>query len=198
MGKKTIFPVLIILLIATGVFVWLKSEKALKTNKGQVNLTNRSLNTMAENLFTIKTSAFKNGKPVPAKYTCEGEDINPLIEIQNKPAGTKSLALIVEDPDAPGGTWVHWLVWNIDPKTQYIHEDSLPAGAVEGTTSFGKIGYGGPCPPRGDKPHRYFFRAYALDRELDLPSGADKNALLQAMDGHIIGETEIYGTYARP
>ncbi len=149
------------------------------------------------NGLVIKSSAFKNNEFIPAKYTCEGENVNPLLEILNVPPETKSLVLIMDDPDAPSGTWDHWIMWNIDPKTHYIPEDSVPAGAVEGTTSFGRLGYGGPCPPRGDKPHRYMFKVYALDTVLDLKEGAVKAELEKAMAGHILDQTTLIGLYQR-
>jgi Raf kinase inhibitor-like YbhB/YbcL family protein len=148
--------------------------------------------------IVVKSSAFKEGGTIPEKHTCDGENVNPLLEILGAPEGTKTLALIMDDPDATsGGVWVHWLIWNIEPKTQYIHEDNLPAGAVLGTTSFGKIGYGGPCPPRGNEPHRYMFKVYALDSVLDLAEGAKKEELLQAMEGHVLDEGVLIGLYAR-
>lgn len=145
----------------------------------------------------IKSSAFKNNENIPSKYTCDGEDINPLLEILGVPEEAKSLVLIVDDPDAPGGIWNHWTLWNIDPRTQYIYEDSVPGNALEGKTSFGRVGWGGPCPPKGDKPHRYIFTVYALDTELDLPKGAEKEELEEAMKGHIIDKASIIGLYGR-
>lgn len=148
--------------------------------------------------IVLKSSAFKNNDLIPTKYTCDGENVNPLIEILNMPAEAKSLALIMDDPDATGGvTWDHWLMWNIDPKTHYIPEDSVPAGAILGKTSFGKTGYGGPCPPKGSKPHRYMFKIYALDTLLDLAEGAAKSELLKSMEDHILDEGLIIGLYGR-
>ncbi len=150
-----------------------------------------------ENL-TIKSSAFKNNEFVPVKYTCDGDNVNPLIEILNVPKEAKSLALVMDDPDATGGvTWVHWLVWNINPQTNYIEEDNLPQGAIEGKTSFGKTGYGGPCPPRGSKPHRYMFKVYALDIALGLMEGEGKTELTKAMEGHVLAEGLLTGLYSR-
>ncbi len=148
--------------------------------------------------INLKSSAFKPGGEIPSKYTCDGENINPLVEILGIPEGTKGLAFVVDDPDATsGGVWDHWLLWNIDPKTHYVPEDSVPAGAVQGKTSFGKEKYGGPCPPRGDKAHRYRFKVYALDALLDLSEGASKNELEEAMRDHILDEAELVGFYAR-
>ena len=143
----------------------------------------------------IASDAFDNKHNIPAKFTCDGEDINPPLDFSEVPDEAKSLVLINDDPDAPEQTWVHWIVWNIDPSTEYIEENSIPAGSVEGVTSFGKRGYGGPCPPSGE--HRYFFKLYALDIELDLPEDADKAELEEAMDGHIIDEAEFIGLYSR-
>jgi len=146
-------------------------------------------------VMTISTPAFKNGENIPAKYTCDGDNINPLLEISGVPAGAKSLVLIMDDPDSPSGTWLHWLVWNIDPATTEIPENSVPAGAVQGATSFGDIGYGGPCPHSGE--HRYFFRLYALDFGLDLPAGTERPDLERAIAGHILAQAELMGTYRR-
>lgn len=132
---------------------------------------------------------------VPTKYTCDGNDINPPLEISNVPESAKSLALIMDDPDAPGGTWVHWTLWNIPPTTTVIPEKALPSGAIEGITSFGTPGYGGPCPPTNT--HHYYFKLYALDTELDLPSSSDIKRLEMAMSDHIIGKTEHIGLYTR-
>ena len=145
----------------------------------------------------LKSSSFKNGAFIPAKHTCDGEDVNPLIEILNVPEGTKSLTFIIDDPDAPAGTWDHWILWNIDPRTHYIPEDTVPGNALQGKTSFSRPGYGGPCPPKGDRAHRYMFKVYALDVLLDLAEGASKPELLQAMEGHILEQGVLTGLYAR-
>ncbi len=143
----------------------------------------------------ISTPIFKNGGNIPPKYTCDGENVNPPLEISDVPAGARSLVLIMDDPDSPGGAWLHWSVWNIDPKTTEIMENSAPAGAVEGATGFGRTGYGGPCPRSGE--HRYFFRLYALDSKLNLPAGARRPELEQAMAGHVLAEAELTGRYRR-
>ncbi|MCP6719801.1 MAG: YbhB/YbcL family Raf kinase inhibitor-like protein [Patescibacteria group bacterium] len=145
----------------------------------------------------LKSSAFKNNGLIPAKYTCDGEDVNPLIEILNVPEGAKSTVLIMDDPDAPAGTWDHWILWNIDPKTHYIPEDSVPGSALQGKTSFSREGYGGPCPPKGDKAHRYMFRVFALDVMLDIPEGSPKTEVLKAMEGHVLDKTVFTGLYQR-
>jgi len=148
--------------------------------------------------FILKSSAFKEGELIPAKYACDGDDVNPMLEIRNAPENAKSFALIVDDPDATRGVpWDHWLVWNIGAKTQYIPEDTVPGDAVQGRTSFGHEKYNGPCPPRGAPAHRYFFKLYALDAMLALPAGATSATLTTAMQGHIIMETHLMGRYAR-
>jgi Raf kinase inhibitor-like YbhB/YbcL family protein len=146
----------------------------------------------------VKSSAFKDGGNVSLKHTCDGDNVNPLLEIRNAPAGTKSLVLIMDDPDATrGGTWYHWLVWNIDPKTQYIDEDTIPYGAVQGTGSGGRVRYEGPCPPRGNPAHHYRFSIYALDTLLELPAGSDEAALKAAMNGHVLAQGMLIGLYGR-
>lgn len=143
----------------------------------------------------ILSSAFQNNQDMPAKYTCDGENINPPLEFAEVPENTQSLALVSEDPDAIAGVWTHWLIWNIDPKTNQIAEHNVPTGAVQGKTSSGGNVYHGPCPPSGI--HRYFFRAYALNIKLNLSSDADKNGLEEAMKGHVIEEAELIGIYKR-
>ena len=143
----------------------------------------------------LVSPAFKNNEFIPEKYTCDGKDINPPLLIENIPSGTKSMALIVDDPDAPEGTWVHWVVWNISPDTKEMKESSVPGGAQQGVNDFRKHEYGGPCPPSGT--HRYFFKLYALDTMLNLGSKAKKSDLEQAMKGHILEKTELIGRYRR-
>jgi Raf kinase inhibitor-like YbhB/YbcL family protein len=148
----------------------------------------------AENM-KIESVAFGNNDMIPANYTCDGADINPQLTIGGVPAGAESLVLIIDDPDAPGGTWVHWTVWNIDPSVTEIPENSVPVGAVEGVTDFGETGYRGPCPPSGT--HRYFFKLYALDTTLELDSSAAVQDIDEAMDGHILESTELVGLYGQ-
>jgi len=140
----------------------------------------------------VQSTAFKNGGQIPSKYTCEGENINPEIEISSIPENTRSIALIVEDPDAPRGVYDHWIVWNIPPN-ETIPENSRPG--VSGKNSFGNTSYGGPCPPSGS--HRYFFKVYALDRELDIAAGSDKQKLKEAMKDHVLGSGELMGHYQK-
>ena len=145
--------------------------------------------------LTITSPAFVHSMAIPARYTCDGQDINPPLIINAVPDGARSLALIVDDPDAPVGTWVHWLVWNISPQTREIKESSLLVGAVQGLNDWKRNRYGGPCPPSGT--HRYFFKLYALDIILNLAPSTNKTALERAMQGHIIAQGELMGTYRR-
>ena len=147
------------------------------------------------NELKLSSTAFQNNGFIPSKYTCDGRDINPPLTIENVPPGTKSLALIVDDPDAPMGTWVHWVSWNIAPDTREIKENDAPKGAAAGLNDFKRQSYGGPCPPSGT--HRYFFKLYALDTALDLPSGTKKTDVEKAMKGHVISEAQIIGLYKR-
>lgn len=148
-----------------------------------------------ESSMIIQSTAFSHNQKIPVKYACDGEDISPPLTISGVPGEAKSLVLIVDDPDAPAGTWVHWLVWDIDAGTQEISEGSVPPGAIEGMTSFGKPGYGGPCPPSGE--HRYFFTLWALDSTLGLNGQAKKSNLMEAIKGHILTEARLIGTYSR-
>lgn len=147
--------------------------------------------------FALKSTAFKDGGPIPKKHSCEGDDVNPFLEIRNAPEGVQSFALVVDDPDATGGVWDHWLVWNIEPKTQYIAEDTIPSGAVQGRNGIGKAKWSGPCPPSGDAPHRYQFRLYALNALLELAAGSTKAELETAMEGHVLATATLMGQYFR-
>ena len=142
----------------------------------------------------ITSSAFHEGGNIPSKFTCDESDTSPPLQITGIPSNAKTLALIADDPDAPGGLFTHWLVWNIPAQTNSIAEGSAPKG-VHGTNDFGKSGYGGPCPPSGT--HRYYFKIFALDRQLDLPSGAKRGQLDAAMKGHVIAQGELMGRYSR-
>ena len=145
--------------------------------------------------LNITSPAFKHNEHIPAKYTCDGADVNPALAIENVPTGAKSLALIVDDPDAPAGTWVHWVVWNVSPDIREIKEHTAPSGASQGMTDFRRRNYGGPCPPSGT--HRYFFKLYALDTMLNLGADSTKAALERAMQGHILAQAELIGLYKR-
>lgn len=151
--------------------------------------------------LTVNSSAFREGQPIPAKYTCQGEDVSPPLEWSVPPEGTQSLALICDDPDAPVGTWVHWVLYGLPPGTRNLPEhvparETLPDGSRQGVNDFRRVGYGGPCPPPG-KAHRYYFKVYALDTSVALPPRATKAQLLQAITGHILAEGQLMGTYQR-
>ena len=150
--------------------------------------------------FSLKSSAFTEGATIPKKYTCDGPDISPALEWSGVPAATRSLALIADDPDAPVGTWTHWIAGNIPPDHSLSEEvqktETLADGTRQGKNDFRRIGYGGPCPPPG-KPHRYFFKLYALDTKLDLKPGASRSELESAMKGHVLAETHLMGKYGR-
>ena len=151
--------------------------------------------------FELSTPAFQPGAPIPKDYTCRGRGVSPELNWGDPPAGTQSFALIMDDPDAPSGTFVHWVIFNIPAETGSLPEnvpkvDELPSGSRQGRNDFRKIGYGGPCPPPG-KPHRYFFKLYALDRSLDLKPGASKQEVEKAMQGHTLEKAEQMGRYQR-
>jgi Raf kinase inhibitor-like YbhB/YbcL family protein len=146
-------------------------------------------------MLKLSSPAFDHNGLIPSKYTCDGKDLSPPLAMEGVPENAKSLALIVDDPDAPAGTWVHWVVWNIDPKTGSFAEGGVPKGAREGMNDFRTRGYGGPCPPSGT--HRYFFKLSALDTILDPGTGATKAGLERSMQGHILARTELVGLYRR-
>jgi Raf kinase inhibitor-like YbhB/YbcL family protein len=151
--------------------------------------------------FAVKTTAFSEGGVIPKKYTCDGADLSPELTWADAPERTQSLALIADDPDAPVGTWTHWLIWNIPAKTTTLAQgipknENLDDGARQGKNDFKRIGYGGPCPPPG-KPHRYFFKLHALDAMLDVKAGASRNELERAMKGHVLSQAELMSRYGR-
>ncbi|OGU42353.1 MAG: phosphatidylethanolamine-binding protein [Ignavibacteria bacterium GWB2_35_12] len=170
-------------------FLFLLTDVSQSQRKGDTKMSIR-----------ITSTAFTEGGMIPEIYTCEGRDISPPLSWSNLPEGTKSIALINDDPDAPMGTWVHWVIYNIPPietglKEGIPSEKVLPNGTKQGITDFRRVGYGGPCPPSGT--HRYFFKIYALDTMLELESGAAKGQLLTAMEGHILGTGQLIGKYKR-
>ncbi len=152
-------------------------------------------------VLEVSSPAFQEGDRIPTKYTCDGQDVSPLLAWSEPPVGTQSFALIVDDPDAPGGVFTHWVLFNIPTDSRELPEAvptraQLLSGALQGENDFGKIGYGGPCPPPG-RPHRYQFTLYALDQSLDLKAGVSKKQLLGAMRGHILVQGQLTGTYKR-
>ena len=151
--------------------------------------------------FQLTSTAFAAGQPIPARYSCLGQDVSPPLAWTDPPQGTQNFALIADDPDAPVGTWVHWVLYNLPADSLGLpedvpSEDTLVDGSRHGQNSWGRVGYGGPCPPSGT--HRYFFRLYALDTQLDLPVGKDKKQLLKAMEGHVLAQAELMGTFTKP
>lgn len=155
--------------------------------------------------FTLISPAFQNEQAIPKKFTCDGADVSPALKWSGAPAVAKSFALIMDDPDAPPGTWVHWIIYDLSAKTNSLTEgvakkpdgpDGSKQGLVWGVDSFSKVGYYGPCPPPG-KPHRYYFKLYALDGPLNLPVKATKPQVEAKMKGHILGQATLMGTYGR-
>jgi len=190
--KHTTFLVMALLFMNCG--------SAKKENQSTNKNTEDSMSTGSLGKLALTSTAFKEGETIPKKYTCDGPDISPPLEWESAPANTGSLALIAEDPDAPMGTWVHWVVYDIPPNVSELAENippekTLPDGAVQGKNDFRNIGYGGPCPPSGT--HRYYFRLYALDTKLNLPPGSTKFDLVKAMQGHIVSEAQLMGKYSR-
>jgi Raf kinase inhibitor-like YbhB/YbcL family protein len=152
-------------------------------------------------VLRLSTPSFQPGTPIPPQYSCKGADISPALQWSNAPAQTAAFALVMDDPDAPAGTWVHWTMWNIPPGTHEVPENlskeqQLPDGTRQGRNDFHKTGYNGPCPPAG-KAHRYYLRLYALDTRLDLPAGASRADLDAAMKSHILQQAEYMGTFRR-
>ncbi len=150
--------------------------------------------------LNIKSSAFEEGALIPEKYTCDGEDVSPPLSWTQPPKETKSMVLICDDPDAPMGTWVHWVLFGLSPDTLELaegvsHEKEVLGGVKQGLNDFRRYGYGGPCPPGGT--HRYFFKLYAVDTQVDLNAGATKNEILNAIKGHVLAEGELMGRYSR-
>ena len=188
--SSSVKPNLIINLIFISVLLSLQANQIFSQTKSKIK-------TMEMKVYS---SAFKDGNFIPSKYSCEGANVSPQLHWNNAPKDVKSYAIILNDPDAPSGDFVHWIVYNIPGNMKELHEDVTPSRNVPeevmfGTNSFGRIGYGGPCPPPG-KPHRYFFRIYALNTIMHhLESGATKQQLLKAMEGHIIAEGSLMGRY---
>jgi len=192
MSRFTFILIFVAVIVGTGLYFFSQSAVNEIANQSVENL--KELITK-EVPMKITSSAFQNNQSIPAKYSCDGEDVNPPLTFSELPDNTQSLVLIMDDPDAPAGTWVHWTIWNINPTTTEIAENSVPEGAVEGITSSGSAGYGGPCPPSGE--HRYIFKLYALDAMLELDASADKAALEQEMQSYILGKADLTGLYRR-
>ncbi len=146
--------------------------------------------------MSLTSPAFAEGAAIPLRFTCDGEDRSPPLTWSDPPEGTRALALVMDDPDAPGGVFTHWLVYDLPADARSLAEGELPGGGKQGENDFGRIGYGGPCPPRGEQ-HRYRFAIYALDAPLDLPPGARRAAVLEAIAGHALARGVLTGTYRR-
>ena len=196
MGSTSKVIIIFIILICI-IFYFLKRSSQPTLQESSIPPEKESVGEEKEDIQNMKLTSpvFENNQLIPSKYACDGEDINPPLQISEVPEGAKSLVLIVDDPDAPMGTWDHWIVWNIDPDTGKIEEDSVPEGAVEGLNDFRKHSYGGPCPPSGT--HRYFFKLYALDTQLELDDSSRKKDVERAMKGHILDTAELIGLYQR-
>jgi len=202
MRKAFFLIILIPLIVVTLLSLYIiKSGSEIETESemdtvDQTETDSSNISNISSSQISMKISspAFGPNESIPSKYTCDGENVNPPLQFQDIPDGTKSLVLIVDDPEAAAGIWVHWLVWNISPEISQIEENSVPANAIQGTTSFERADYGGPCPP---EEHSYFFKLYALDVELDLESAKEKKDLEAAMNGHILEKTELIGLYER-
>lgn len=186
---KSRLLLIFILIVFLGVVFLISNGLSKQTNTKSLKVFH------PKTMLKITSPVFLEGGLISQKYTCKGENISPPLIIENVPTEAKSLVLIVDDPDAPMGTFTHWLVWNIDPKLKKIEENSTPAGAVVGENDFGQIGYGGPCPPNGI--HRYYFKIFALDKVLDLPSGSTRNQLELVIKDHILEQTEIMGRFGQ-
>lgn len=187
--RNLLFPIFALIIIGV-VGVFLFSARGGKQQPAPTKLQPKLKTNMQ-----IASPAFQNNQSVPEKYTCDGDNVSPPLVFSEVPKEAKALVLINDDPDAPAGTWVHWTLWNIPLQTEKIEENSVPQEATEGVTSFGKPGYGGPCPPSGT--HRYFFKLYALDTTLDLDSSSDVKKLEAALQGHVLQQAELVGLYSR-
>lgn len=191
--KKSIFIIPIVVIIIGIVFsLYPEINPTPKSSTSESNLKSTYGN--ISQVLKISSTAFENDGNIPSEFTCDGQDISPPLSIENVPKGTKTLSLIMDDPDAPMGTFTHWIVWNIpSSKTQFTKGEKIDF--PQGRTSFGMMKYGGPCPPSGT--HRYFFKLYALDAELDLSAGSSVMDLQKEMVGHIITESTLMGKYSR-
>ena len=186
--KQWLFIALALILTAWGCWLIKQKNEELKNLRAEQPLT-------ISNNMILNSPVFRRNGFLPAKYTCDGLNINPPLKITEAPAEAVDLILIMDDTDAPGEHWTHWLVWNIPTSTRIIEENNLPDKAISGLTDFGEKKYGGPCPPSGT--HHYIFTLYALDIKLNLTANNDKNALLKTMRGHVIAQTELTGLYSR-
>ncbi len=180
--------------LAAGLFFYFSRSSS--RQKNQIPSQSQDINLNQPKTMKIASPNFENNADIPPKYTCDGKNVSPALEFSDIPAEAKSLALVMDDPDAPAaGGFVHWVIFNIDPTLRSIEENSPPENSVEGTNSAGRTGYTGPCPPTGT--HRYFFKLYALGREVGLDYSAGREDVEKAMAGHILGQAELVGLYKR-
>jgi len=197
-GTSTRCPYLFLAILIPALAISFRAQGVAAAPGGARVAGEPGANTMA---FAISSTSFSTGGDIPKKFTCDSADVSPELSWTGAPAGVRSFALIADDPDAPVGTWTHWVFFDLPPQTTELPEgvpkvDEPPSGGRQGRNDFRKIGYGGPCPPPG-KPHRYFFKLYALDQMLNLKSGSSKKEVEQAMQGHILGKAELMGKYGR-
>ncbi len=194
--KKNSYITIIILIFLVVIYITAKSG-VFDSFRNSTSTQNNSVTINKSKGMKITSPAFVNNTKIPSKYTCNGNNVNPPLIFEDVPHNAKSLVLIVDDPDAPMGTWVHWVVYNINPKAKDVAENSIPQDGIQAVTSFAKPGYGGPCPPSGT--HRYFFKLYALDTILhfDETQAVDKKAVEDAMNSHIVDQTEFIGLYSQ-
>ncbi len=177
------------------ILISINKSKLTGNSKKQDELSFKQSPILTKNIMNISSSAFENNSEIPEKYTCSGENINPPLIFYDIPDSAKSLALIVTDPDAPSGDFTHWILWNINPQTSELKENSIPEGANQGYTDFNDNKYSGPCPPSGE--HRYIFKIYALNNTLSIPINSTKEDLQNAMKEHVLSESELTGTYRK-
>lgn len=188
----------LLLIIVAGVLLMRSAHAPPSQNSSSSIISSSTKRMETATTLTLASPVFEDATRIPSKYTCDGQDISPELHISGVPDGTQSLVLIVDDPDSPTGTWDHWIVFNISPTTTLIKEGTEPGGVevgVGGTNTFGKTGYGGPCPGQGE--HHYVFKLYALDAMLNLQEGATKKEIETAMEGHILAETKLVGLYKK-
>lgn len=183
---------ILLLLFMTQILFYFSCDQPPKVDTSHAANNKKMEKSAASTSLNVSSTVFTAGGIIPSQYTCDGANINPPLDIEGIPENAKCLALIVDDPDAPAGIWVHWVVWNI-PVANHINENKAPG--TEGLNDFRRRNYGGPCPPSGT--HRYFFKVYALDTMLNLPDNTTKSQLLNAMEGHILASGELMGVYKR-
>lgn len=202
MKKLAVLVPVLLVIIFLIYFTVIKKQEYNNSNRDQVYPTDKIKEVQIKTNMQIQSSVFENNQKIPSKYTCDGQGVNPELNFLDVPSSAVSLVLIVDDPDAPNGTFTHWVVYNINPRVNKVSENSVPEGGMLGLTSLGKPGFVGPCPPpasqRGESgTHRYFFKLYALDTKLILMENVSKEEVEITMGGHIITNSQIIGLYGR-